>query len=147
MPPYIQSEPVPPEEFTADGRPGADQFVYCKGCGEPLEGQARRVPRRTVVTVMMCDPCQERHGHALMPKAGSPTYCFRCGTLDETFTSDEYGHPTYHVCPRCLPDRVARYREGNFEVPGETTAWGRRPVRRAEPSKAGAATRDETASK
>lgn len=131
MPPYVHPEQLPGDEFTADPRPGADQFVYCKGCGQRLEGQARRVPRRKVVTVLMCEACQKFHGHSLIPTAGSPTYCFRCGTADETFTSEEFGHPTYHVCPRCLPDRAARYRAGNFEVPGATSAWGRRPVRRA----------------
>jgi hypothetical protein len=104
-----------PEVFAEDARPGADTRVYCKGCGDPLDGHPRHMSGRTPVTVMMCDSCRERHGHDLMPSAGSPSFCYRCGGADEVFVSAGQSPITYHVCPRCVPDRAARYRAGQFE--------------------------------
>jgi hypothetical protein len=106
-----------PEVFAPDTRPGADAFVYCKGCGHPLEGHARRVERREVVTVMMCEACCQIHGHQLVPAPGAPSYCYRCGGPDEIFVTSGVSPSTYHVCPRCVPDRAARYRAGNFDAP------------------------------
>ena len=107
----------PPEPFTPDLRPGADAYVYCKGCGTRLEERARLAKPRAVVDVMMCEPCQQKHGHQLMPVSGAPTYCYRCGTLEEVFIEPGQSPITRYVCPRCLPDRVARYRAGDFEDP------------------------------
>jgi hypothetical protein len=103
-----------PEIFSPDPRPGADTFVYCKGCGQPLESRDRFSRSRPTVTAMMCDACREIHGHDLIPKAGFPTFCYRCGGPDEVFVSTGISPSTYHVCSRCLPDRAARYREGDF---------------------------------
>jgi len=108
-----------PEAFAPDMRPGADAYVYCKGCGAPLEERSRLSKPRAVVDVMMCEACQEKHGHCLMPVSGAPTYCYRCGTLEEVFVEPGQSPITRHVCPRCLPDRVARYRAGDFEEPHE----------------------------
>ena len=108
-----RSERVP-EVFAVDSRPGADTFVYCKGCGISLAGQARRQQARTAVTVMMCDECQVRHGHALMPAPGTPSFCYRCGGPDEIVVEKSFSPVTYHLCPRCVPERLARYRAGDF---------------------------------
>jgi hypothetical protein len=108
------------EGFAEDPRPGADAYVYCKGCGQALESRARISRPKAAIAFMMCEPCRTIHGHPLIPSPGAPTFCYRCGTPEELFTSEEQGHPTYHVCPRCLPDRVARYRAGDFDPPDST---------------------------
>ena len=104
-----------PMAFAPDTRPGADGFVYCKGCGRALEGESRHLPPRTVVTVMMCDECRQRHHHQLIPTAGAPTFCYRCGRADEIFVERAHAPIVHHICPRCVPDRAARYRAGNFK--------------------------------
>lgn len=103
-----------PEVFADDPRPGASGYVYCKGCGTPLETRDRFSRPKPMVSIMMCDPCRERHGHDLIPTPGSTTYCYRCGGRDEIFVSRGTWPETHHVCPRCLPDRAARFRSGNF---------------------------------
>lgn len=104
-----------PQTFEPDSRPGADTHVYCKGCGQILGGQARRPPGRAKVTTMMCDECQTRYEHDLIPSSGAPSYCFRCGGLDEVFVATEFAPTTYRICPRCVPERAARFRSGDFE--------------------------------
>jgi hypothetical protein len=104
-----------PEVFGVETRAGADAFVYCKGCGEPLDGEARRQKPKVVVAVMMCEACREKYDHALIPTAGAPTFCYRCGGPDEVFIQDSFSPVSYHVCPRCVPERAARYRAGDFE--------------------------------
>jgi hypothetical protein len=66
---------------------------------------------------MMCESCIEKHGHRLMPKPGSPTFCYRCGRAEQVYVAPGISPTLYHVCPRCLPERVARYEAGNFETP------------------------------
>jgi hypothetical protein len=105
-----------PIEFEPDPRPDADSFVYCKGCGKQLVGEARRQPPRVVVAVMMCAGCQQIHGHPLIPRSGAPSFCYRCGTRDEIFVERGTWPATHHVCPRCLPAKAARYRAGNFKT-------------------------------
>lgn len=100
------------EAAAADG----ESFVYCKGCGTQLESRTRLKPR-TVVQTMMCEPCRERHGHSLVPAPGEPTFCYRCGGPEEVFVSPGFAPATYHICPRCLPDRYQRYSAGDFEPP------------------------------
>lgn len=112
-----------PETFTDDPRPGASGYVYCKGCGIPLESRERFSRSRPAVTVMMCEGCRVRHGHDLIPTPGSETYCYRCGGPDEIFISNGTWPETHHVCPRCLPDRAARYRGGNFAPPEPGSSW------------------------
>jgi hypothetical protein len=107
--------PRVPAEFEPDLRPDADSFVYCKGCGEALLGEARHQPARVKVVVMMCEGCQEIHGHALIPRSGAPSFCYRCGTRDEVFVESGTWPVTHHVCARCLPEKAERYRAGNFE--------------------------------
>jgi hypothetical protein len=92
-------------------------FVYCKGCGVPLTGEPRYLPPRAAVTIMMCGACRQTHKHALIPTTGSPTYCYRCGGRDEIFVERAQAPITHHVCSRCLPERAARYRSGNFKKP------------------------------
>ncbi len=106
-----------PEVFAEDNRQGANSQVYCKGCGQSLEGQPRHVQSRTPVAIMMCASCREKHGHELIPASGAVTFCYRCGGEDEIFLSKGMSPVTYHVCPRCVPERVARYRTGDFETP------------------------------
>jgi hypothetical protein len=106
-----------PEIFVPDTRPEGDEYVYCKGCGKRLESRARLAKPRAVVDTMMCESCIEIHGHQLMPKPGSPTFCYRCGTEEEIFVAPGVSPATYHVCSRCLPDRADRYRSGDFEIP------------------------------
>ena len=105
------------EVFAPDTRPDADTYVYCKGCGKPLESRARLAKPKAVVDAMMCEPCQQEHHHALMPTPGAPTYCYRCGRLEEVFVTPGTSPATHHLCPRCLPERAARYRAGDFETP------------------------------
>lgn len=106
-----------PDVFAPDTRPGADSYVYCKGCGTPLEGRARLARPKAVVDTMMCDACIQEHGHRLMPKPGAPTFCYRCGQPEDVYHAPGVAPAVYHVCPRCLPERVARYRNGDFETP------------------------------
>ena len=105
-----------PEVFAADARPGADAFVYCKGCGAALVDQPRHQERRGGVTTMMCAACQTQHGHVLIPGSGAPTFCFRCGGPDVIVVEKGLSPVTHHLCPRCVPDRYARYRAGNFRT-------------------------------
>jgi NMD protein affecting ribosome stability and mRNA decay len=105
------------EGFAPDPRPGADALLYCKGCGQPLNERRKSAGTRHNVTVMMCDSCREIHGNDLAPSPGSPTFCYRCGGPDELFVTNDTWPATYHVCPRCLPERAARYRAGDFEQP------------------------------
>ncbi|MBV9282460.1 MAG: hypothetical protein JOZ41_20470 [Chloroflexi bacterium] len=117
---FAHSKPGPrrvPEAFAPDLRPGADAHVYCKGCGQPLESHARLAGRGIRVTIMMCDACRVAHGHDLVPAPGSPTFCYRCGGPDELIVVADPLPATYHVCPRCLPERAARYRRGDFDSP------------------------------
>lgn len=106
-----------PDVFAPDDRPGADEYVYCKGCGTRLETRARLTKPKAIVDTMMCDPCVQKHGHTLMPKPGSQTYCYRCGRAEETFQAGGISPAVYHLCTICLPERAARYRVGNFETP------------------------------
>lgn len=110
------------EGFATDTRPGADAFVYCKGCGKQLESRARLSKPRAVVDAMMCEPCQEKHGHTLMPLPGSPTFCYRCGRPEEVFIEPSTTPITHHICPHCLPERSTRYRAGDFAEPQRTPA-------------------------
>jgi hypothetical protein len=112
--PYTRPPRVP-QEFEPDPRPDADSFVYCKGCGEQLLGEARHQPPRVKVAVMMCADCREIHGHPLIPRWGAPSFCYRCGTRDEIFVERGTLPARHHVCPRCLPTKAARYRIGNFK--------------------------------
>lgn len=106
-----------PEGFEPDARPGADAYVYCKGCGKPLESRDRLTRGRAVVDVMMCEACREVHGHPLVPTPGSPTFCYRCGGPEEVFVEPGTSPAIRHICPRCLPARAARYRAGDFAEP------------------------------
>lgn len=103
--------------FAPDQRPGADAFVYCKGCGTQLESRARLSKPKAHVETMMCPPCVEKHGHSLMPSPGSQTYCYRCGQAESTFEAPGISPALYHICTRCLPEKAARYETGNFETP------------------------------
>jgi hypothetical protein len=128
---YSRQQRVP-LSFEPDERPGADLHVYCKGCGAPLEGELRHMPARTRVTIMMCEPCRKVHKHELIPTSGSPTFCYRCGEPDEIFVEQAVSPITHHVCPRCVPERAARYRSGKFTpaepVPVEPAAAAAAPA-------------------
>lgn len=102
---------------TQEKRPGGELYVYCKGCGTQLESRARLSKPRAVVDVMMCQACQEKHGHPLIPAPGAPTFCYRCGQPEEVFVEPGTPPVTHHVCPNCLPDRATRYRAGDFADP------------------------------
>ncbi len=91
------------EQIVRETRPSEDSFVYCKGCGTQLESRSKLQKPRAVVEYMMCEPCRERHGHALMPSPGSPTYCFRCGRKEEIFVEPSISPITHHLCVHCLP--------------------------------------------
>lgn len=104
-----------PDETTT--RAPTDAFVYCKGCGTQLESRSRLQKPRAVVEFMMCEPCREKHGHALMPSPGAPTFCYRCGQEEEVFIEPSTTPITHHLCIRCLPERAERYRRGEFGIP------------------------------
>jgi hypothetical protein len=112
-----QEAAAPPEE-----RPEEELYVYCKGCGQRLESRARLSKPKAVVSTMMCESCREIHGHALMPRPGAPTFCYRCGTEEQSFVAPGISPAIYHVCPRCLPDRIERYSAGDFETPPKVVA-------------------------
>ena len=106
------------DAVAAGSRADGDSYVYCKGCGTPLESRARLTKPRAVVDVMMCESCQQIHGHPLMPTPGAPTFCYRCGGPEEVFIEPSPTTPvTHHICPRCLPERHARFRAGDFAEP------------------------------
>ncbi|GAC1520252.1 MAG: hypothetical protein NVS2B16_27190 [Chloroflexota bacterium] len=111
-----------PEVFTADERPGADVRVYCKGCGVALTGEVRHQKPKVAVTVMMCEDCQTQHGHALMPLPGAPSFCYRCGEPDTLVVEEGFSPVTHRLCPRCVPERLARYSAGNFRTPVQNRA-------------------------
>ena len=111
-----------PQVFAQDTRPGADSYVYCKGCGTPLESRERLAKPRAIVAVMMCQACREEHGHDLMPSPGAPTFCYRCGRLEEIAIEPGTTPITHHICPHCLPERAARYRAGDFSDPQPVAA-------------------------
>ncbi len=117
MPPSSNRPRSEPDVFAPDERPGADEFVYCKGCGTQLESRARLAKPKAVVDTMMCPSCIEIHGHTLIPSPGSPTFCYRCGGAESTFQAPGISPAVHHICVRCLPERADRYREGNFETP------------------------------
>jgi hypothetical protein len=117
MPPYMNRGHRVPTVFAPDTRAGADAFVYCKGCGHQLAGELRHQERREVINVMMCESCRQLHGHQLAPPVGAPSFCYRCGSQEEIFIEQEFAPVTHHLCPRCMPDRVARYRAGDFIAP------------------------------
>jgi hypothetical protein len=99
----------------------ADAYVYCKGCGTQLESRSKLQKPRVVVEYMMCEPCREKHGHALMPMPGSPTFCYRCGQEEEIFTEPSTTPITHHLCTHCLSERAERYRQGDFAAPPKQT--------------------------
>jgi hypothetical protein len=113
-----------PDVAAAEDRP--DAYVYCKGCGKPLESRARLAKPRAVVDAMMCQACQQEHGHALMPSSGSPTFCYRCGRREEVFVEPGTPSVTHYICPHCLADRAARYAAGDFTEPQKAPAEGAR---------------------
>ena len=107
------------EDIVRESRANPEQFVYCKGCGTPLESRSRLQKPRAVVQYMMCEPCREQHGHALMPTSGSPTFCYRCGREEEIFIEPSTTPITHHLCVHCLPERAERYRSGDFATPAK----------------------------
>lgn len=117
MPPTNNRPQHEPDNFAPDERPGADTYVYCKGCGTQLESRSRLQKPKVVVDVMMCEQCQQKHGHRLMPTPGSATFCYRCGGAEDIFIEPATTPVTHHLCSRCLPERAARYRAGDFETP------------------------------
>src|SRR5690242_3147255 len=110
------------DEVVAEARPAADEWVYCKGCGTPLELRSRLARPKAQVNTMMCESCIEIHGHPLVPKPGAPTFCYRCGGPEEVFEAPGISPAIYHICPRCLPDRYERYSRGDFEAPPKVVA-------------------------
>jgi hypothetical protein len=106
-----------PTVFAPDTREGADAFVYCKGCGAKLAGRLRHPERKVLITVMMCEACCEQHEHQLVPPPWAPSFCYRCGDPEDVFVEGDFAPVTYHLCARCMPDRVARYRAGDFVPP------------------------------
>jgi len=117
VPPTSNRPQHEPEFFAPDERPGADTFVYCKGCGTELESRSKLQKPKVVVEFMMCEPCRSIHGHHLMPSPGAPTFCYRCGGAEDIFIEPATTPVIHHICTRCLPERAIRYRAGDFEVP------------------------------
>jgi hypothetical protein len=105
------------EKIVRETRSSDDSFVYCKGCGGQVESRSKLQRPCVVVEYMMCESCRERHGHALIPSPGAPTYCFRCGRKEEIFIEPSVSPITHHVCVRCLPEQAQRYRSGDFAPP------------------------------
>jgi hypothetical protein len=112
------------EKIVRETVPSDDSFVYCKGCGGPLESRSKLLKPRVFVEYMMCESCRESHGHAMMPSPGSPTYCFRCGRKKEIFVEPSVSPITHHLCVHCLPERAQRYRSGDFAPPPKDPVEG-----------------------
>jgi len=60
-----------------------------------------------------CDKCQGRDVDAWGEDAPI-TFCFRCGTKHVRYIETEPYRTIHAICPRCRPERAARYAAGDF---------------------------------
>lgn len=101
------------EPFTADNRPDAASFVYCVGCGKQLGQRSGLLRVRGAAINIYCSDCGGRDVNAWGEDAPI-TYCFRCGTQHIRYIELEPYRTIHAICPRCRPERAARYAAGDF---------------------------------
>src|SRR5581483_4276531 len=96
------------EAFAPDGRPDAANFVYCVGCGKQLAQKSGLLRVRGAAINIYCPKCEGKHGSDWGEDAPD-SYCFRCGTKHVRFIEAEPYRTIHSICPRCRPERAARY--------------------------------------
>jgi len=101
------------EAFAPDARPEAANFVYCVGCGKQLGQKSGLLRVRGAAINIYCDKCEGRDTNAWGEDAPI-TYCFRCGTQHIRYIEAEPYRTIHAICPRCRPERAARYAAGDF---------------------------------
>ena len=101
------------EPFTEDSRPDAASFVYCVGCGEQLAQRSGLLRVRGQAINIYCPKCEGRDANAWGEEAPL-SYCFRCGTRHIRYIETEPYRTMHSICPRCRPERAARYAAGDF---------------------------------
>jgi ribosomal protein S27E len=102
-----ENEPFAPET------PEASTFVYCVGCGAPLGQRTGLLRGRGAAITTYCTDCQGRDDN-VFGEAAPATHCFRCGTLHIRYVEEEPYRTIHSICPRCRPERAARYAAGDF---------------------------------
>jgi len=110
------------EPFAPDSRPDAASFVYCVGCGKQLGQKSGLLRVRGAAINIYCSDCQGRDAKAWGEDAPI-THCFRCGTQHIRYIETEPYRTIHSICPRCRPERAARYAAGDFtplQPPEET---------------------------
>ncbi|GEM_PF-4540518 len=101
------------EPFAPDSRPDASSFVYCVGCGKQLGSRTNLLRGRGTAVNIYCSDCQGRDDNVF--GEGAPaTHCFRCGTKHVRYIEAEPYRTIHSICPRCRPERAARYAAGDF---------------------------------
>ncbi|HZT95912.1 MAG TPA: hypothetical protein VFB34_03645 [Chloroflexota bacterium] len=101
------------EPFAPDARPDAASFVYCVGCGKPLGARTGLLRGRGSAINIYCEKCTGRDVDAWGEDAPE-TFCFRCGTNHVRYIEEEPYRTLHSICPRCRPERAARYSAGDF---------------------------------
>ncbi len=101
------------EPFAPDARPDAASFVYCVGCGKQLGARSGLLRGRGASINIYCEDCSGRDQDAWGETAPA-TFCFRCGTQHIRFIEMEPYRTIHSICPRCRPERAARYEAGDF---------------------------------
>ena len=101
------------EPFAPDARPDAASFVYCVGCGKQLGARSGLLRGRGASINIYCEDCSDRDQDAWGETAPA-TFCFRCGTQHIRYIELEPYRTIHSICPRCRPERAARYEAGDF---------------------------------
>jgi|SRR5579872_1241217 len=120
------------EAFAPDSRPEAANFVYCVGCGKQLAQKSGLLRVRGAAINIYCSKCEGRDVDA-WGESAPITYCFRCGSKHVRYIEAEPYRTIHSICPRCRPERAARYASGDFAPlqpaeEGEAGAEGAAPA-------------------
>jgi hypothetical protein len=102
------------EAFAADERPEAANFVYCVGCGKQLAQKSGLLRVRGAAINIYCDDCEGKRDVDAWGEDAPITFCFRCGTQHIRYIETEPYRTIHAICPRCRPERAARYEAGDF---------------------------------
>jgi hypothetical protein len=103
------TESYPPEEQTPES------YVYCVGCGRVLGKRSLLLRGRPHPITTYCKECEGRNVDS-GGENGPPTYCFRCGAQHVRYIEAEPYRTIHSICPRCWPERAARYARGDFSI-------------------------------
>lgn len=102
------------EPFAVDSRPDAASFVYCVGCGKQLAQKSGLLRVRGAAITIYCEECEAKRDADAWGEAAPITFCFRCGTQHIRYIEAEPYRTIHSICPRCRPERAARYEAGDF---------------------------------